>query len=52
MWQQIAVRPDTLGGNGSVYVLSTLDGGRGLLHTRDYGASWAPVGNFTILPCA
>lgn len=51
MWQQMAVKPDTLTGNGSVWVLSTLGPpGAALRHTADFGVSWTTVGNFTTLP--
>jgi hypothetical protein len=51
MWQQIAVKPDTLAGKGSVWAFSTLGPpGSALMHTRDYGATWTVVGNFTTLP--
>lgn len=53
-WQQVAIVPDRVAGNGSVWVLSTcgIDGpsaGNALLHTTDYGATWTTIGNFTFL---
>jgi hypothetical protein len=50
MWQQIAVKPDTLGGAGHVYVLSTLGAGSALMHTGDFGVTWEVLGTFTTLP--
>jgi photosystem II stability/assembly factor-like uncharacterized protein len=52
-----AVAPDanpTTGGSGSVWVLVNTDNygprpGQALQHTRDFGATFTPVGNFTVL---
>jgi photosystem II stability/assembly factor-like uncharacterized protein len=57
MWTLPAVAPDAnpaTGGPGSVWVVTNTDAygpgpGAALQHTRDFGATFQPVGNFTIL---
>ena len=56
MWTLPAVAPDAnpkTGGPGSVWVVANTDAygpgpGDALQHTRDYGATFTPVGNFTV----
>ena len=57
MWTLPAIAPDAnakTGGAGSVWVVANTDSygpgpGQALQHTRDYGVTFTPVGNFTVL---
>lgn len=57
MWTLPAIAPDAnpvTGGKGSVWAVVNTDAygpgpGQALQHTKDYGVTFVPIGNFTVL---